>query len=155
MSNEEVQPVEEVTPAVEAVVEEVHAVTEAPAVVEAPAVEEAPAPAVKPRKKNAEAVSGAGIVVSGADADDVLLSKCVFKNKAARKSLSVHHVQRKLASLGYNDAATDKDGWYGDNTLLAVAAYQKACGIAGDGLMNAATLESLFADESFINVIVD
>jgi hypothetical protein len=148
MSNEEVQ----------VAVEEVVAVEEAaPVAVEEvvqPEPQPEPAPAPKAKKAHAAPVSGVGIVVSGADTDDVRLDKCVFKNMAAKKSLSVHHVQRKLTALGYRDAASDKDGWYGDHTLLAVAAYQQACGIEGDGLMNAATLEKLFADEPFINVIV-
>jgi peptidoglycan hydrolase-like protein with peptidoglycan-binding domain len=159
MSNEETPITEEVlneVPAVEP--EAVPALEPEPVVVTqdvpvevAAAPEAAPAPAPKPKKVAAR--SGVGIVVSGGDSDDVRLDACVFKNMFARKSLSIHHVQRKLAELGYRDAVSDKDGWYGDLTKLAVAAFQKANNLGDSGVLDAATLHALFADEPFINVI--
>lgn len=88
-----------------------------------------------------------GQVVSGGETDPVLLASIVFKNPAARKSLSVHHVQRRLAELGYPDAHTDKDGWYGDLTRKAMAEYQRDNGLEGDGIADAVTLAHLFADD--------
>lgn len=99
--------------------------------------------------------SPTGQAVGGGDVDTVYLSKCVFKNSAARKSLSVHHVQRRLSELGYRDAYTDKDGWYGDLTKAAVLAYQRDCGIAGDGIIDADTLNSLFEDDPNVDVSLD
>lgn len=96
-----------------------------------------------------------GQAVGGGDVDTVYLSKCVFKNSAARKSLSVHHVQRRLSELGYRDAYTDKDGWYGDLTKAAVLAYQQDCGIPGDGIIDAGTLNSLFEDDPNVQVSVE
>lgn len=93
-------------------------------------------------------------VVSGADKDEVLLSACVYKNMYARKSLSVHHLQRRLAVLGYHNADADKDGWYGDLTRDAVAAFQAAKNINGDGQMNAATLEAIFAGDPHCIVVL-
>ena len=88
-----------------------------------------------------------GQAVSGNDTDTVSAALIVFKNRAARKSLSVHHMQRRLAELGYPDAHTDKDGWYGDLTRKAVAEYQRDHGLDGDGLADVITLEHLFADD--------
>lgn len=129
----------------------------------APEPEPAPAPAPEPAPaaKVAKAVkkvaakrapSPAGAAVSGNEHDTVSLAACVFKNKMQKKSLSVHHVQRRLAELGYPDAYTDKDGWYGDLTMQAVRQYQEAEGIDGDGVINIETLRSLFDDDR--NVIV-
>jgi hypothetical protein len=92
--------------------------------------------------------------VSGADKDEVLLSACVYKNMYARKSLSVHHLQRRLAVLGYHNADADKDGWYGDLTRDAVAAFQADKSISGDGQMNAATLEAIFAGDPHCIVVL-
>jgi peptidoglycan hydrolase-like protein with peptidoglycan-binding domain len=96
--------------------------------------------------------SPSGQAVSGQDVDDVSLSRIVFKNQFARKSLSVHHMQRRLAELGYADAYTDKDGWYGDLTMRAVAAFQADEGLAGDGLVDRTTLDALFYDDPNVRV---
>ena len=106
-----------------------------------PAPEPTPAPAPRPAAN--AAVTKEGI-------DPVRLSACVYKNTMAKKSLTVHHLQRRLNELGYHDAYADKDGWYGDLTRSSVEAYQKARGIADDGrpgMMNAATLEAIFSGD--------
>jgi len=110
---------------------------------------QAPAPAPK-AQKNAPKVA-----VSGADKDDVLLSKCVFKNVYSRKSLTIHHVQRRLAELGYRDAGSDKDGWYGDKTKSAVAAFQKDRKLGESGIIDAATLEAIFDGDPYVSVILN
>lgn len=99
--------------------------------------------------------STSGLAVSGNATDDVLLSQCVYKNIYARKSLSVHHVQRRLVEWGYRDGGSDKDGWYGDLTKDAVAAFQKARGIEGTGIMNADTLVALFDGDQNVNLIIN
>lgn len=127
------------------------------AVVEEPIVAEVkepePAPAPKPKSTTTTAV--ATHVVSGNDKDDVFLKQAVFKNPRARKSLTIHHLQRRLAELGYGDAAADRDGWYGDLTKLAVEAWQKDNRIEPTGLMNAKTIEGIFAGDSNVRVNVD
>lgn len=90
--------------------------------------------------------------VSGAAQDPVRLSRCIFKNQFERKSLTVHHVQRRLSELGYAGVISDKDGFYGDATALAVADFQAVCGFPVSGQMDAATFERLFAGD--INVVV-
>ena len=125
---------------------------------EAPAASEpetAPAPeseAKKPASAKRQP-SPKGQVVGGGDVDQVRLSACVFKNKFARKSLSVYHVQRRLNELGYRDAYTDKTGWYGDLTFKSVREYQAANGLAGDGTVDRATLDHLFSDDPNVTVV--
>jgi peptidoglycan hydrolase-like protein with peptidoglycan-binding domain len=122
-------------------------ITEPEAAVVEPVVEE---PKPKPRT-----TAVATHVVSGKDKDDVFLKQAVFKNPRARKSLTVHHLQRRLAELGYSDAAADRDGWYGDLTKLAVQAYQKDNRIEPTGLMNAKTLEGIFNGDPNVRVNTD
>lgn len=134
----------------DAVVEN-NAVEEIPAVV-APAP--APAPASAPVPKSSTAPKAAqNAVVSGNAVDDVVLSQCVYKNKFARKSLSVHHIQRRLAEWGYADAGADRDGWYGDLTKKSVADFQKDRGLDGAGEMTADTLTALFEGDHNVNVV--
>ena len=130
------------------------AVEETPIIEDQP-VEQQPAPAPTPTPTPAtDAVPAAkNAAVSGNAVDDVLLSQCVYKNMYARKSLSVHHVQRRLVERGYTNAVGDKDGWYGDLTKDAVASFQKAHGIEGAGTMNAATLTALFDGDENVNVV--
>jgi hypothetical protein len=113
-------------------------------------------PAVVESKPKPRATSTtASHVVSGKDKDDVFLKQAVYKNPRARKSLTIHHLQRRLAELGYADAAADRDGWYGDLTKLSVEAWQKDNRIEPTGLMNAKTLEGIFAGDPNVRVNTD
>lgn len=123
------------------------------AVEEAVAVEE-PVEDITPVKNSAPA-SAPNAVVGTGDTDDVYLSKCVYKNMYAKKSLTVHHVQRRLTELGYVEADADKDGWYGDGTKHAVAALQEYLGIEGDGEMNAETFAAIFDGDHNVTVVID
>lgn len=148
-------------PVSEAVVEEVQEVEEAPK----------PAPvkleASKPEQKYAAPVAvtlediekskptpAGPAVVSNKDVDDVLLANIIYKNLYARKSLSVHHLQRRLAELGYTDAADDKDGYYGDKTKSAVAKFQAENKLEGEGTVDGKTLTLLFTGDPNVNVIL-
>lgn len=123
---------------------------EAPIEVEEITAPVSPTPVTKPAAhSNPSAVVGTGT------RDDVLLSRCVFKSAATRKSLSVHHLQRRLAELGYPDAGSDKDGWYGDLTRMAVGFFQADRKLAGDGIVDAATLAAIFDGDSNVTVVLD
>lgn len=108
----------------------------------------------KPKPENT-APATTNAVVGGGLTDAVHLSKCIYKNAFARKSLTVHHVQRRLVELGYKVADSDKDGWYGDMTKLAVSQFQADNGTEGDGTMNAATFSELFAGDHNVTVVID
>lgn len=157
MSDEQVQePAEQVQPEQVAVVEEqIVAVEEPVAVVEEPVAVVEETPEVEPSRRGSSVPSPVRHVVSGSETDDVYLDKCVYKNTFARKSLTVHHVQRRLVELGYRDAGSDKDGWYGDLTMMSIAAFQSARSLAGDGCMNAETFVELFNGDQNVTVHVD
>jgi peptidoglycan hydrolase-like protein with peptidoglycan-binding domain len=93
-------------------------------------------------------------VVSNNEVDDVHLERIIFKNLYARKSLSVHHLQRRLAELGYTEAVDDKDGYYGDYTKLAVERFQVQNELEGGGMVDAKTLTLLFTGDPNVNVII-
>lgn len=107
-----------------------------------------PAPASAPQR-------AAAVVVSGDSADAVFLSRCVYKSKVTRKSLSVHHLQRRLGELGFADATSDKDGWYGDLTLLAVKAFQTANKLDATGIVDADTLTAIFKGDPHVALDLD
>lgn len=94
------------------------------------------------------------VAAPAVDVDIVRLSKCKYKNAAARKSLSVHHLQRRLNELGYADAWADKDGWYGDLTKLSVLKFQADAGLepVEPGIVDADTLQSLFVGDPTVAV---
>jgi hypothetical protein len=160
MSNENTEATEQTAPDA---VDAESVVESAPAAVVEPVVDEPKAAVVvetpvapvssQPKKGGARAASPLGAVVSGEKTDNVSLASCVIKNKFARKSLSVHHVQRRLEELGYKDAAADRDGWYGDLTMKAVKDYQAAEGLEASGVVNMETLNSLFHDDPNVVVI--
>lgn len=115
-----------------------------------PAVAVEPVPAPKPSKPKASTRAA----VSGNEKDDVFLANCVYKNLYARKSLTVHHVQRRLIELGYNEAYADRDGWLGDLTKAAITKFQKDSGLNATGNMDADTFTKLFDGDDNVNVVL-
>ena len=166
----------------EVVIEEVAEVVEETVVVEEPVVEDAVEPTVEPvveasvveatvavvedskyaapvavTREDIEnylptpagpAVVGTGVV------DDVVLSSCVYKNDANRRSLTVYHVQRRLIELELLQDGLVKAGYYGDLTKQAVAVFQANNNIVGDGLMNAETFTALFEGDPNVRVVL-
>jgi len=110
-----------------------------------------PVPAAMARTRPAPAGPA---VVSDNEQDDVLLSSCVYKNELSRKSLTVHHLQRRLNELGYTEAFVDRDGYYGDPTKMAVARFQKDTGIEGDGMIDAPTFLAVFKGDPNVKPII-
>jgi len=109
----------------------------------------AKAEAAAPTEKKPD---NAVVVTPNVAADTVYLSSCVYKNMFARKSLTVHHVQRRLNDLGFRDAYSDKDGWYGELTAKAVREFQEINGHEPTGLMDAATFEDIFSGDPHVVV---
>lgn len=91
-------------------------------------------------------------VVGTGDTDTVYLSKCIYKNMYARKSLTIHHLQRRLTELGYAVADSDKDGWYGELTKEAVAQAQKDFGVEDTGIIDAGTFAAIFDGDHNVTV---
>jgi hypothetical protein len=99
------------------------------------------------KPKATEAVSGNGV-------DEVLLANCIYKNAFARKSLSVHHLQRRLIELGFKDADADKDGWLGDETVTAIKNFQASKGLDVTGSVDATTLTKIFEGDHNVHVVL-
>jgi len=93
-------------------------------------------------------------VVGTGDTDDVYLAKCVYKNIYERKSLTIHHLQRRLEELGYNDVVGDKDGWLGDLTMMSVEKFQQDKGLAATGKVDADTFSKIFEGDTNVNVVL-
>jgi hypothetical protein len=108
-------------------------------------IEEQKAAVAKAAKSQPKSESGQA--VSGNAVDDVYLSSCVYKNEYQRKSLTVHHLQRRLAEVGYDAASGDKDGYYGDNTKLAVEQYQRSNQLEATGIVDERTFNMVFAGD--------
>ena len=94
-------------------------------------------------------------VVSGNSTDEVHLSRCIYKNIHSRKSLTIHHLQRRLNNLGFTDAYADEDGWYGDLTQLSVKQFQTAKGFEATGVMDAQTFQEIFKDDVNVSIILE
>jgi peptidoglycan hydrolase-like protein with peptidoglycan-binding domain len=109
-------------------------------------------------KARAKRPKSAPHVVGGGRQDTVSLKALVYKNPHARKSLSVHHLQRRLAELGYAEAGADRDGYWGDLTRGAVARFLADEGIpTREGVtpgteLSMAALESLFDNDDNVRL---
>jgi hypothetical protein len=147
-------------------IDEPEAIVEAPAPIIEPEVIVEPTPEPEPvvvsepepepvvveepkahKPKATEAVSGNGV-------DEVLLANCIYKNAFARKSLSVHHLQRRLIELGFKDADADKDGWLGDETVAAIKKFQASKGLDVTGSVDATTLTKIFEGDHNVHVVL-
>lgn len=115
-------------------------------------VEETPVSVPETKSSKPDVPKTTYAVVSGKNQDDVHLSKAVYKNAARKRSLTVHHIQRRLVEWGYYDAYLDKDGFYGDKTHQSVIQFQDRVGILATGEMDAETMTKLFEGDT--NVIV-
>ncbi len=111
-------------------------------------------PTPAPPIKQEEVVPAGPAVVGLGVVDEVFLDKCIYKNIYNRKSLTIHHLQRRLYELGYVVALKDKDGYYGDVTKSAIAQFQADRGLVGDGVINAETFELIFANDPNVRVVL-
>jgi hypothetical protein len=152
MENENIEEVaapEEVAVTVE--VEEPIAIVEEPT--PAP-VEPEPMPEPIPVEEPQPQTAVANAAVTGSS-DDVYLSKCVYENKFERKSLTIHHIQRRLEELGYKDVVGDRDGWLGELTMMSVNQFQKDRGMeVTDKSVDTDTFLAIFAGDPNVNPIV-
>jgi hypothetical protein len=153
MENENIEEVaapEEVAAAVEVEVEEPIAIVEEPT--PAP-VEPEPMPEPVPVEEPQPQPAAANAAVTGSS-DDVYLVKCVYENKYERKSLTIHHIQRRLEELGYKDVVGDRDGWLGELTMLSINQFQKDKGLdVTDKTVDEVTFISIFAGDPNVNII--
>jgi peptidoglycan hydrolase-like protein with peptidoglycan-binding domain len=91
-------------------------------------------------------------VVGGGKTDGVYLSRALYKNMNQKRSLTVHHIQRRLKEWGFKDAYSDRDGFYGDRTKKSVSQFQEYLGLEMTGLMDAETMTRLFEGDTNVTV---
>ena len=84
---------------------------------------------------------------------EVYEDKIIFKNKMAKRSMSVWQVQRRLFDLGYETVREAKPGYFEEITLKAVEDY-RADKDLGDGEIDAKFLKSLFKDDKAVKLIL-
>lgn len=97
----------------------------------------------------------ASAVVGNDETDPVFLSAIKYKNIHQKKSLSVHHLQRRLNELGYHEAYADEDGYFGDLTEFSVAKFQEDKNLDVTGRADATTLEKIFDGDANVTLTID
>ena len=112
-------------------------------------------PKVEAPAKKSGVPATAYAVVSGGQTDPVHLSKAQFKSLTHKRSLTVHHLQRRLMEWGYMDAYLDKDGYFGDLTLKSINEFRKAHGIESDLAIDAETFSAIFEGDTNVTVVID
>jgi exosome complex RNA-binding protein Csl4 len=153
---EEILTAEEFFESLDQLEAEAEAETEAIAVEEVEKVSPKPKPA---KPKPVETVStGTSVppttyaVVGGGEQDEVHLSRAIYMNMEQRRSLTVHHIQRRLKEWGFRDAYSERDGFYGDHTKKSTTEFQEFLGLEVTGLMNAETMTRLFEGDTNVTV---
>ncbi|UDL15832.1 hypothetical protein QEH42_gp126 [Microbacterium phage Pumpernickel] len=73
----------------------------------------------------------------------------------SRKSLTVHHLQRRLKELGHTDAYADRDGAYGTLTEASVKAWQEEQGYEATGLLTREQFAEVFDGDVNVTVVQD
>jgi peptidoglycan hydrolase-like protein with peptidoglycan-binding domain len=138
--------------------EEFVLIAEEPVVVELEEeVVEAPKPK-KPATPKAPKPATSGVplttyaVVGGGEQDEVHLSRAIYKNMRQKRSLTVHHIQRRLKEWGFRDAYSERDGFYGDLTKKSVTEFQESLGLEVTGMMDAETMTRLFEGDTNVTV---
>jgi len=103
-----------------------------------PAAKKAAAP--KGKKTDPKSVStklGSDITVSR--------SKLIYKNMFEHNSRSVGVTQIRLLELGYVEAGSDKRGYLGDETLMAISKFAKDQGMGQVDIQDEALVKAIFA----------
>lgn len=92
-------------------------------------------------------------VIGSDETDTISIKGAVYKNRYARKSLTVHHIQRRLWDWGFREASADVDGYYGDLTKSAVEKFQEHVGLEVTGLMDKETFKRLFENDKNVTLV--
>ncbi len=93
-------------------------------------------------------------VVGNGEVDEVFLSACVYRNLHSQKSLTVYHLQRRLAELGFAEAELDKQGFFGGPTKLAVKGFQASKKFEVTGVVDAVTFKAIFKGDPNVKVVL-
>lgn len=92
-------------------------------------------------------------VVGKGETDEVVFSRAVPLSEArTRKSLTIHHLQRRLTELGF--FVSDIDGRWQAGTQGAVEAWQKKQGDAA-GRLTPKQFLAIFEDDPNVTAVID
>lgn len=86
-------------------------------------------------------------VVGGGVQDPVMVNV----DEGSAKSLSVHHIQRRLAERGFGDVYRDRDGFWREGTTDALRAFQEALGLQDADRVT--VLRSLFENDDNVEIV--
>jgi len=86
-------------------------------------------------------------VTTSGDCDDIYLSKMIPNNIHAIRSLSVFHLQRRLADWGCQ-CLDENEGFYGEGTINAVKKFQDMKGFDATGIVTYDMLVELFTGDN-------
>lgn len=103
-------------------------------------------PAVVPVATPAKEVAPSEVV-------EVFANKIIYKNKMAKKSMSVWQVQRRMFDLGYTAVKKAKPGYYEDITQSVVDAYRVENKL-GTGQIDEKFLKAIFKDDKSVKLIL-
>lgn len=84
---------------------------------------------------------------------EVFADKIIYKNKMAKKSMSVWQVQRRLFDLGYTAVKKAKPGYYEEITQAVVDAY-RAENKLGTGEIDEKFLKAIFKEDKSVKLIL-
>lgn len=127
------------------------AAPEPEAAVEAAVSEPEPEPTPKIRRRSEEPAPAA--VQPDHDAVDVVLAALAYPSKS-KNSASVRRVQYKLYHAGFTAVSSDVDGHYGAGTFSAVKDFQASKGLNQTGVIDATTLQTLFAGDTAVRLVL-
>lgn len=94
-----------------------------------------------------------GQVVGSGETDPIKYSSA--KPSWQRKVLTVLHVQRALAELGFSEASSSPGGTYDALTRSAVSKYQASLGEAETGVLTRDQFAALFEGDPNVDVAMD
>ena len=122
-----------------------------------------PAP-VEPKQTSAKSVGAKPItesvapyaVIGTGDTDPIAYSKAKVPGRTeSRKSLTVLHLQRRLAEEGFAEAASAPGGRYETLTTRAVSQYQESIKAEPTGVLTREQFAKLFEGDPNVTVAID
>jgi peptidoglycan hydrolase-like protein with peptidoglycan-binding domain len=95
-------------------------------------------------------------VVGGGDTDPIVYSKARVPGPTeGRKSLTVLHIQRRLADEGFPDAASAPGGRFEALTTRAVSLWQESRKEPATGVLTREQFEALFEGDPNVTLTID
>lgn len=111
---------------------------------------ELPGEAVHGKEKAAPAKPKKHVVSKNVDADPVAYD--TYVSPASNKSLTIYHVQRRIAELGFTEGLADPGGRNGELTQYAVKQWQKSVKAQETGILTRKQFEAIFENDPSVSL---